>query len=209
MIQRRLVIAAAVLALGVLLLNTLFRPQPDAPVPGFSSRDYYQIEPRTTLPQQSSPRRKQPFFKDDYIITPLADFSMSARVLGTERYYLGREAEISPVDLALGWGRMADPGVLETISIRQSGRWYYWNTPQYPIPRHEIETHSANMHMVPANDSVRERLLAVDKDDEVFLTGQLVRIDAKDGWHWVSSLSRDDTGDGACEIVYVQDILVQ
>jgi hypothetical protein len=38
----------------------------------------------------------------------------------------------------------------------------------------------------------------------VHLEGDLVRADGKDGWHWVSSLSRTDTGDGSCEVVWVE-----
>jgi len=37
----------------------------------------------------------------------------------------------------------------------------------------------------------------------VEITGALIRVDAADNWHWQSSLSRDDTGAHACELVYV------
>lgn len=75
-----------------------------------------------------------------------------------------------------------------------------------PIPRREIETHSANMHMIPANDSVARSLARVGKDDRIRLSGKLVRIEADDGWRWVSSLSREDTGAGACELVWVESL---
>ena len=39
--------------------------------------------------------------------------------------------------------------------------------------------------------------------------GQLVDIDTDSGWRWRTSLSRDDTGGGSCEIVYLQDIVVE
>ncbi|NNJ90853.1 MAG: hypothetical protein HKP55_04185 [Gammaproteobacteria bacterium] len=158
-------------------------------------------------PRQSKASEKTPFFFDEYIISPLADFEISARVLSRKTYWMGRESDLSPVDFALGWGRMSELGVLETISISQSNRWYYWQTPQYPIPRHEIESNSANMHMIPANDDIKDKLADVDEGDNVMIKGQLVRVDAKDGWHWVSSLSRHDAGDKACELVYVTDIV--
>jgi hypothetical protein len=40
----------------------------------------------------------------------------------------------------------------------------------------------------------------------VRIDGWLVQVDANDGWHWRSSLSREDTGGGACEVVYVCSI---
>src|ERR1700694_3208187 len=49
--------------------------------------------------------------RNGYRITPLQAFSIEARVLGAERYRFDREADIAPVDLALGWGPMSDQAV--------------------------------------------------------------------------------------------------
>jgi len=45
--------------------------------------------------------------------------------------------------------------------------------------------------------------------DIVRLRGKLVDIDHPSGWHWRSSLRRDDTGGGSCEIVYLEDIEIE
>ena len=147
--------------------------------------------------------------KNDYQITPLESFALEARVLGTERYRLDRGAEISPVDLALGWGPMSDESVLERIDISQSGRFYFWHVKEFPIPRRDIEIHSANMHMIPADASVAYELKRVRVGDVVSLDGMLVEADKANGWRWRSSLTRDDTGGGACELVYVQSLTIQ
>lgn len=142
----------------------------------------------------------------NYQVDPLAGFSLKARVLSTEHYRFGRESEISPIDLALGWGRMSDPTVLSRIDISQSGRFYFWRVQEFPIPREEIEHHSANMHMIPANSAVMHRLDSVRPSQLITLRGYLVEVRASDGWHWRSSLTRDDTGNGACELVWVESI---
>ena len=72
---------------------------------------------------------------DGYRITPLQPFSIEARVLGREDYHFDAGAAVSPTDLALGWGPMADPQVLANIRIRQSNRWYHWQVDSLPIPR--------------------------------------------------------------------------
>lgn len=142
--------------------------------------------------------------KPGYQILPLARFELEARVLGVERYRFDRGAELAPVDLALGWGRMSDTAVLERISISQLGRAYYWSTPSFPIPRHEIERSSANMHIVPGNDAVARRLKEVRRGSLVSLSGYLIEARRADGWRWQSSLSREDTGEGSCELVWVE-----
>jgi len=141
-------------------------------------------------------------------LTPLAIFSIRARVLATTDYYFGREAELSPIDLVLGWGRMSDENVLKDISITQGGRFYYWRVNTFPIPREEIQTHSANMHMIPADAGVRKALQSIRVGNVVRLHGYLVEAKAADGWRWKSSLTREDTGSGACELVLVQSVEV-
>ncbi len=147
---------------------------------------------------------------DSYRLKPRADIQIRARVLSREDYSWGDEADLSPVDLALGWGVMSDQAVLDRISIKQSGRWYYtrYELPA-PIPDQAIIQNSGNMHMIPANDWVRKKLKKIRRGDIVQLRGQLVDIDGDSGWRWRTSLSRNDTGGGSCEIVYLQDILVE
>lgn len=157
-------------------------------------------------PIQADVYHRQIMHIKGYEIIPLASFSIQARILSREDYYVGREADLSPIDLALGWGPMSDDAVLSQLSIRQSSRFYYWHTDHFPIPREEIQTHSANMHMIPANDEVNETLATVRKGQIVSIEGDLVEAKASDGWHWKSSLSRNDTGRGACELILVKKV---
>ncbi len=161
------------------------------------------------LPQQE--RIAEPLARqmDGYTVTAVASFRITAKVLGRKDYSFGREADLSPVDLALGWGRMSDESVLEHIEISQSGRFYRWRVESFPIPRREIETHSANMHLIPANDGVRRVLDGVRQGEIVEITGSLVNVAANDiDWRCASSLTRDDTGAGACELVLVEQLAV-
>lgn len=148
----------------------------------------------------------RPINHGEYRITPLASFQVAARVLSVKHYSFGRESSLSPVDLALGWGPMSKDEVLNTLDISQSNRFYFWHTDNFIIPRRKIETNSANMHFIPATTEVEKKLKQINKDDRIRFKGYLVRIDADDGWHWVSSQTRNDTGDGACEVILVDDI---
>jgi len=146
------------------------------------------------------------FIHHDYRITPLADFSIRAKLLSREHYFLGREAELSPVDFALGWGPMSDESTLRDIEISQSGRWYRWRSDNLPIPRRKVARFSSNMHIIPADDVVADMIDDILIGQVVDLSGYLVRVDADDGWRWISSLSREDTGAGACELFYVKQV---
>jgi hypothetical protein len=140
---------------------------------------------------------------EDYVFTLMADFQLEARVLGRRNYRRDAGAVLSPIDLALGWGPMARDEVLAGIDISQRGRFYFWRTRDFPIPQAQIIANSANMHMIPASAEVFNELKRVKVDDTVRLRGYLVNIDRNDGWHWRTSMTRTDTGAGACEVVLV------
>lgn len=161
-----------------------------------------------TQPQQTSANASTFTFKN-YTLTPMADFELQARVLGRETYNFDRGADLAPVDLALGWGPMSDSQVLSQISISQSNRFYFWHVDAFPIPRRAIETHSANMHMIPANGAIEAQLKSVRVGQTIQLQGYLVNANAPDGFYWKSSLTREDTGAGACELVYVKSLVVE
>lgn len=158
--------------------------------------------------QSEISRTMLPFRLGAATVSPLAGFSVQARVLSRENYSLGPEAVYSPTDLALGWGPMAAPGIAEQLHVTQGGRWYRyeWGREGPPIDAGQIASHSANMHMVPADATVARALARIDEGNIVRVSGWLIRIDGDNGWHWQSSLSRDDTGAGACELVYVCSI---
>lgn len=167
------------------------------PAPAFSESD----EPR----QSEVAGRMAPFRLGDATVSPLAGFSLQARVLSRQDYSFGRESRYSPTDLALGWGPMAEPGIAQKLHISQGSRWYRyeWGSEGPPMAPDQIVSHSSNMHMVPADPGVARMLARIREGDTVRVNGWLVRIDGDDGGHWQSSLSRDDRGAGACELVFV------
>jgi hypothetical protein len=135
-----------------------------------------------------------------------AHFDVTARVLAREDYDHDALAPLVPVDLALGWGRMSDSAVLATIDIAQADRFYYWHTPAFAIPRDEIARSSANMHMIPADPAIDRALHRVRPGQVVHIDGFLVDVDRSDGVYWRTSMTRDDEGAGACEIIYVESL---
>jgi hypothetical protein len=154
--------------------------------------------------QTSVPSSLMPFRLEAATLTPLAGFSVDARVLSRKDYGSGREADLSPTDLALGWGAMRSEAILSRLEISQSGRWYHYRwSGDAPLPPAEIVRSSANMHMIPANAAVAEALDDVRQGERVRIDGWLVEAATSDGWRWRSSTSRTDTGSGACEVVYV------
>jgi hypothetical protein len=175
----------------------------------YQTRPVAQISPGTVAaaePDQTRTRQAE-FSLHGYTIKPLAHFKVRARVLSREDYRADKEADLSPTDLALGWGRMSDSAVYGQLHISQSGRFYFWrydNEP--PIPTDEIVRSSANMHLIPANSAVRGTLAKVRPGQVVRFEGELIEATEPGGWRWRSSLTREDSGAGACEVIWVETL---
>ncbi len=187
---------------GVAFLIFLYPPFLSCPVrhgPG-------EVAPRE--PEQKKIKGGQSVYLEGYQLHPVATFSITARVLSTQRYRMDPMSKISPVDLALGWGPMSDEVNLDQLKISQSHRFFYWGTKQFPIPRREIEHHSANMHLIPSEDIVRRSLLKIRKGQVVHLDGALVNVEGPNGGGMKTSKTRTDTGPGACEVVLVREVSV-
>ncbi len=157
-----------------------------------------------SLPVQADLPPADPVPFGDFEIQRRAAFTVEARVLSTRRYRFGRAADLSPLDLALGWGPMSDQAVLDRLDIAQSSRWYSWSyQPPAPLPNPVVSRHSANMHMVPAEAGIEDELLALRTGDVVRLDGFLIDAGDDSGFTWKTSLTREDTGNGACELFLV------
>lgn len=192
--MRILLAAVAIAAIGYLHWEST---RPVDPGPGA-------VAPRP--PVQRPADGAPPIARGEYTLRPLARLEAEARVLGREDYRFGTEADLSPTDLALGWGRMSDGAVLDALDIQQSGRWYHyaWRAPEPPIPLPEIVRSSANMHFIPASEEAARALASVREGQVVRFEGLLVEASRADGWRWRSSLTRDDSGGGACEVVWLE-----
>ena len=161
-------------------------------------------------PLQSELAEPQTLTKGEFQVIGRAQFSAEVRVLARERYRLGALADVAPLDIAVGWGPMSDSRVLADIDISQSGRFYFWHYDhEPPIPTQDIVSHSANWHLVPANSAVWSKLSGLRIGDVVKLDGMLVNLQNPEGGTMATSLSRDDSGAGACEIIYVEYAAIQ
>ena len=158
-------------------------------------------------PSQQPPRNETAFAYKDFQIKPLATFAIDARVLHRKIYRYDPGAALAPVDLAVGWGAMSDQTVLDRLDVSQASRFYFYEWQgQPPIPREEIVSHSSNLHLIPQNDEIASECKSLRTGELVHLSGLLVEATGPAIGTLRSSLSRTDSGRGACEIGWVEEI---
>ncbi len=161
-------------------------------------------------PRQTDARSVATIRHGRWTLTPRADYDITARVLGREGYRFDRLADLVPEDLALGWGPMSDNRVLAAFDISQSARFYTWRPhAALPIPRDAVISHSANTHVIPADERIEKQLARLRVGQVVHLTGTLVDATRDDGAWIRTSMTRTDSGAGACEVMLVESVELQ
>lgn len=143
-------------------------------------------------------------FNATWALHAFARYAIHARVLGAKRYWFDALAPIMPLDLALAWSEADKDAVQAVLSISQWNRWYRWRAKTLPLPASILNASMANVHMIPATEALRAALLSLDEGDRISLQGRLVDVHHTDGRIVKSSRSRNDSGAGACEILYVE-----
>lgn len=186
--------------------NATFNTEAFFPDKPFSPQVEPKLEQLAPEPQHVAVLEDKRIYKNGYELKLVESFDVQGRVISTRRYWGDERADIAPVDLAVGWGKLSDPEVLKQIYFRQNNRFLYWRVGEYPIPRKELEHSTTNIHIIPANEAIEAKVKELKRGEIVKLKGYLV--DAKTGNNdvWQTSRSREDVGDGACEILLVEAI---
>jgi len=138
----------------------------------------------------------------------IAEYKAWGVIKGRKNYSSDNAAKVSPMDIVLAWGTLNRSEIDEKIRYTQSSRCYFYKYKEdIVVEQINIGRMSSNIHIIPADESVLKALKKSGVGDYMELTGYLVNVDFGDGGPlWVSSITREDTGDGACEIMYVTGV---
>jgi hypothetical protein len=152
------------------------------------------------------------FKNSHFTLTPIAEYKLSGMVVGKKTYSDDWEGKISPLDLTIVWGKLAEPDFDRYITYSQGNRWYFY---QYkagsPFDNSFVISHSGNNHIIPANENIHEAVKMIKEKDKVVLVGFLVNLKGTYKGQtvtWNTSLSRTDTDHGSCELFYVTKVRI-
>ncbi len=149
-------------------------------------------------------------------LVPRATYRITGYAVETSRLLLDEWDFVSPIDVALVWGPVADPAALRHVKFHLSRRYvsYFWDGDLPVRAQGALPSHISNNHLVPAGEEVARELDRIRVGDLVTLAGKLVDIEIRDGTGRVvrrspTSLSRSDVGSGACEQIWVESAEVE
>ena len=146
----------------------------------------------------------------------IATYSIIGRVL-EKQYYFPRSVinKLSRYDLGIGWGVMSGHEYDDYISFKNNKQRFltykYKNTLVDLLGSKETFANSlSNNHVIHANENVLKLLRNVKENQYIKIEGYLCNVTYSNKRYrgsWTSSTRRDDHGDGACEIIYVTNVI--
>jgi hypothetical protein len=147
-----------------------------------------------------------------FTIKPVASYKISAMVAGKKHYPFNWESVIAPFDLALAWGKLAEPEYDRHMNYSQRDRWYFYHYgPGLHLDIPYIVSHSSNNHIIPSSENVLKTIRSLSTKERITIEGFLVNVSGSykgNPVFWNSSLSRRDSGNGSCELFYVNKVRI-
>jgi hypothetical protein len=151
-----------------------------------------------------------------YTLTPRATYDIAGLVVSQHRgdalFNLYHQADPGNIrDVCVVWGESIANGSYRKVEF-WSGEFtcsFAWSAAVTPPFKPET---ASNNHLIPADAAIARRIGAIQVGDQIRMTGLLVDYQvSKDGRRLFArqtSLTRGDTGNGACEILYVTALTV-
>ena len=160
---------------------------------------------------------KSVYGKYAYDITPLYSYEIYGIVVSeySSRNFLDLTHKKDPAnirDLCLVWGDNIKSGAYQKVKYSHGEfTCYYSYTQNLDPPFNGL--YLSNNHLIPKNEDIEKKIARVNTGDQVRISGYLAnyKITDENGRESSSrntSITRNDTRNGACEIIYVNQIEV-
>ena len=184
------------------------------PGPGFFS-DAVLVEPRQT-PTQKSPFETK-VNNHTYTVTPLFEYELSGVVVtdyesgsfGDIYHHRKWKDFLNVKDLCVVWGQNITSGVFRKLRY-DSGPWTcFFKAPDRKTGERFRDDQLSNNHLLTDKLDLHHQIMRVAPGDEVRIRGVLANYHyTASGFDRGTSISRTDTGNGACETIYVTDFSI-
>jgi hypothetical protein len=178
------------------------------------------LEPLLQSPVQTKDGVPEPFEvtrkKVIYTVTPLFSYELWGLVVSYHHSASFIDVShkqwndfLNTKDVCVIWGKNVETGVYRRMTFRNRDFTCFYRYPDRETGQIFTESCLANNHLLPADPIVADAVLKARKGDQVRFKGWLVSYGVKGApYARGSSTVRNDRGNGACEVVYVNEFEV-
>lgn len=146
----------------------------------------------------------------DYLVEPEYDYDLAGMVVsfrhhdGNSRMHFRANDHLNMMDVCVVWGDTASSGLLHklkfwngiftcNVQTRDQEAWEAFRMEQL-----------SNNHLISDDDYIRDKVKDIRIGDQIRVQGYLASYGNEAGGKRGTSTTRTDTGDGACETLFVE-----
>ncbi len=176
---------------------------------------YENFDSATRLDPLQQPTARPPFHVEvggyQYTVTPLRYYRITGMVVSCgfskalSEYY---KDSLNIKDAGLIWGDNLKPEIYRKFKFWTNGVRLFFETRDRAAFDQMNPDKVSNNHLLCADPDLAKRIKALKRGDVVSIKGLLVSYNGDGRGARVSSLTRTDSGDGACEVVWVDELEV-
>ena len=151
--------------------------------------------------------------QEHYLITPKYDYILEGVVVSTHNadafLDMAHHEEwrdfINMRDLCVIWGDNVKSGVYKDMQF-ENGNWTCWYSwPNANVRQRFQNNELSNNHLLAGEEFVKSAIMEAQPGDHIYIEGMLVNYaNPANGFKRGTSITRTDTGQGACETIYVE-----
>ena len=204
-------ILKAIFILGLAVCGVLFFIKDRLPPPSFyDASSLGEPHQQPTMAERFTTRVND----ENYVITPRFDYELEGVVVSyhdaddfTDIWHHARWKDfINLRDLCVIWGENVGSGVYREMTFHNDS-WTCWAAwPNRETGRRFRMGQLSNNHVLIDDPAVRRQLMQAEPGDHIRLRGMLVDYsNPRSKFYRSTSTTRSDTGNGACETVYVTE----
>jgi hypothetical protein len=169
--------------------------------------DFYNIKKEPKQKKIKEFSRK----KNGYKLKFLYSFEMEGRVVSSKRYNWDNMSNILTHDIGIVWGKISKTNIFNQFNWNQKNRFLIYSIREDKLKKigseKYINSHIANIHLIPKDWYMEKEFNKISPYDIIYIKGYLVDIQSKSKIA-LTSISRSDSGPGACEIIYVSEFKI-
>lgn len=188
-----------------------------------ANHESHEIRPPLRAPPEMSvdpiqtPTASPPFIAkrggENYEIEPVAEYEITGLVVQLhdsmswqDSTHLQAKDFINTRDLCVVWGDNLKNDIYRRVRFSHGDWTCYYQAFDAETFRLFKGNQLSNNHVLPATDSIAANMEKIEIGDQITLKGMLVNYQrAQHPPPRKTSTTRDDTGNGACEIIWVTD----
>ncbi len=153
---------------------------------------------------------------ENFEIIPKYDYDLNGLVVsyrlhdadgGMMLHALNKD-HLNVADFCVVWGDSAQPNILREFDFSNGQFTCNYSTKDTAAWKAFNHTQLSNNHLLAIDDAVRDTISEIKIGDQINLKGWLAHYKNPIGYERGSSTVRTDTGNGACETIFVNQISI-